>query len=107
MARSAMASQPTKEHIVEMASRLVHRQGFNHTSLDQILRESGVRKGNFYYYFRSKEELGYAVLDRFARQFAEQVTGRAFTPEREPLEQLSALLEALLEAQRQAGCAGG
>lgn len=90
-----------------VASRLVHLQGFNHTSLDQILRESGVRKGNFYYYFRSKEELGYAVLDHFAQQFAEQVAGRAFTPGREPLEQISALLEAILEAQRGASCAGG
>jgi TetR/AcrR family transcriptional repressor of nem operon len=38
--------------------------GYQKTSLDDVLRESGVGKGNFYHYFRSKEDLGYAILDR-------------------------------------------
>src|SRR3989442_8066415 len=54
----------TREAILEAASRLIHVHGYNHTSLDDVLRESNVGKGNFYYHFKSKEELGYAILDQ-------------------------------------------
>ena len=40
----------TREAILGAASRLIHVHGYNHTSLDDVLRESGVGKGNFYYY---------------------------------------------------------
>src|SRR2546428_13702194 len=54
----------TREAILKAASRLIHVHGYNHTSLDDVLRESGVGKGNFYYYLKSKEDLGYAILDQ-------------------------------------------
>ncbi len=46
--------------------------GYNHTSLDDVLRESGVGKGNFYYHFKSKEDLGYAILDRLVEALIER-----------------------------------
>jgi AcrR family transcriptional regulator len=45
----------TREQILDAASRLIHVRGFNNTSVDEILKESGVGKGNLYYYFKSKE----------------------------------------------------
>ncbi|MEE9181371.1 MAG: TetR/AcrR family transcriptional regulator, partial [candidate division NC10 bacterium] len=66
METQAAKGATTKEEILQTACRLVYRQGFNNTSLDDILRESGVGKGNFYYHFKSKDELGYAILDRLA-----------------------------------------
>ena len=55
METQAAKGATTKEEILQTACRLVYRQGFNNTSLDDILRESGVGKGNFYYHFKSKE----------------------------------------------------
>src|SRR3990172_11532540 len=66
-------SKSTKEQILQTACRLIHRKGFNNTSLEDILRESGVGKGNFYYYFKSKDDLGYAVLDRLALWTSQQI----------------------------------
>ena len=54
----------TRDQILDAASRLIHLQGYHGTSLDDVLRESGVGKGNFYYHFRSKEDLGYAIIER-------------------------------------------
>ena len=54
----------TRDQILDAASRLIHVHGYQSTSLDDVLRESGVGKGNFYYYFKSKEDLGYAIIDR-------------------------------------------
>src|SRR5205814_737878 len=59
----------TREAILEAASRLIHVHGYNHTSLDDVLRESDVGKGNFYYHFKSNEELSYAILDQIIASF--------------------------------------
>src|SRR3989304_9836308 len=77
-------SKRNKKEILQTACRLIHRKGFNNTSLEDILRESGVGKGNFYYYFKSKDDLGYAVLDRLAlwtsQQIGEEIFGRGEDP---------------------------
>ena len=97
----------TKEYIIEVASRLVHLRGFNHTSIGEILKESGVGKGNFYYYFRSKEELGYAIIANNSKRFSEEVTGKAFGNDRDAVAQLDDFLDILLDMHRRRNCAGG
>lgn len=49
--------------IVESASELFYHQGFNHTSFSEIAKAAGVPRGNFYYYFKSKDEILQAVID--------------------------------------------
>src|SRR5574337_1987787 len=97
----------TKDHIIEVASRLVHLRGFNHTSIGEILLESGIGKGNFYYYFRSKEELGYAIIENNFRQFSAEVIGKAFENHKDALTQLDDFLDILLDIHRRRNCTGG
>ena len=98
----------TREAIVEAASRLIHVLGYNRTSLDDVLRESGVGKGNFYYYFKSKEDLGYAIIDRIRRAFVERGLGPAFgDTDADPVGQLHAFFDRVLDSQRQRNCVGG
>jgi TetR/AcrR family transcriptional regulator, transcriptional repressor for nem operon len=44
--------------------KLVHEQGFNRTTLADIARDSGVPLGNVYYYFKTKEAIGEALIDK-------------------------------------------
>ena len=75
--------------------------GYNHTSLDDVLRESGVGKGNFYYYFKSKEDLGYAILDQIIASFLERTLEPCFAdPDQGALAQIRCFLDRVLEAQR-------
>ncbi|MFB3816632.1 MAG: TetR/AcrR family transcriptional regulator [Candidatus Methylomirabilales bacterium] len=97
----------TKEHILDAATRLIHLRGFHNTSIDDILRESGVGKGNFYYYFKSKDELGFATVERAAAQIREQLIARSFAPGRDPWEQLEAFLELVVSLAHQTRCQGG
>src|SRR5215468_9172911 len=98
----------TRDQILDAAGRLIHLQGYYCTSLDDVLRESGVGKGNFYYYFKSKEELGYAIIDRLVTGFLERTLGPAFAdPEGDPLEQIQAFLDRVFESQRKRNCVGG
>jgi len=50
------------------ALELFRKHGFHNTSLAQILEHAQVTKGGFYFHFKSKEELGFAVLE-LTRQF--------------------------------------
>lgn len=97
----------TKEQIVDAASRLVHVRGFNNTSVDEILRESGVGKGNFYYYFRSKDELGFAILERGVERISTELIEKHFNPEKDPWQQILDFLDSLVERARQRACTGG
>src|SRR5215470_10756033 len=88
----------TREAILEGASRLIHVHGYNHTSLDDVLRESGVGKGNFYYHFRSKEELGYAILDQIVSTFVGQTLEPCFAdPTDPPLAQIGCFLDRVVQ----------
>ena len=98
----------TREAILEAATRLIHVHGYNHTALDDVLRESGVGKGNFYYHFKSKEELGYAILDQIIASFLERTLEPCFSdPNGRPLLQIRCFFDRVLESQRERNCVGG
>lgn len=69
MAHGAMAAgterQGTREKLVLAAADLIYRQGFNGTSLDMVALTAGVNRGSLYYFFRSKKNLGLAVIAHY------------------------------------------
>jgi AcrR family transcriptional regulator len=46
-----------RERIIDTAWKLFHEKGFSETTINDIIREAGISKGTFYYYFRSKDNL--------------------------------------------------
>lgn len=97
-----------REQILEVAARLMAVRGYHRTALDDVLRESGTGKGNFYHHFQSKEELGFAILDRFVRRFTAHTLEPIFgDPAYPPLEQVDLFLARVLDAQRARNCVGG
>lgn len=97
----------TKEEILDAACRLTSLRGFHQTSLEDILRESNVGRGNFYYYFKSKEELGYAILDRTAEVYREGIFAPVLSDGCDPLCQIFQFLDRVVQVQRRTGCVGG
>ena len=53
----------TRERLLQAAFREIYRSGFQSAGLDLILASAGVTKGALYYYFKSKQALGYAVVE--------------------------------------------
>jgi TetR/AcrR family transcriptional repressor of nem operon len=103
-----MGPSPVKEQILEVGTRLMALRGYHRTSLDDVLRESGSGKGNFYHYFRSKEDLGYAILDRLLERFQARTLAPIFeNGARDPLGQVEAFLDEILATQRARNCVGG
>lgn len=58
-----MGNKPTRDHIVEEADRLFYQQGFEHTSFAHIAEAVKISRGNFYYHFKTKDEILDAVID--------------------------------------------
>jgi TetR/AcrR family transcriptional regulator, transcriptional repressor for nem operon len=98
----------TRDQILDAASRLIHLRGYHCTSLDDVLKETGVGKGNFYYYFKSKEDLGYAIIDRVVKSFVDRILEPAFGDGTgNPLDQIAAFLDRVVDAQRERRGVGG
>ncbi|WP_428700317.1 TetR/AcrR family transcriptional regulator [Stappia sp.] len=53
----------TREEIVSEADGLFYQQGFEHTSFADIAAAVGISRGNFYYHFKSKDEILSAVIE--------------------------------------------
>lgn len=97
-----------RAQIVESAAGLVRRQGFQATSVDDVIREAGLSgKAHFYHYFKSKEELGYAVLTRQFEHFAERGLAILRDPMRDPLDRLDCFIDAVVAGQAERKCQGG
>lgn len=47
----------TKNKITTIAWKLFYEQGYEATTVDQIISECGISKGNFYHYFSAKDDL--------------------------------------------------
>ncbi|MFH2121869.1 MAG: TetR family transcriptional regulator C-terminal domain-containing protein [Pseudomonadota bacterium] len=78
----------TREHILACGGQIIHHKGFNATGLHEILQAAGVPKGSFYFYFKSKEDFGLALIDYYRGVFAERIGALIEEETLPPLERL-------------------
>lgn len=55
-------AEVTRSDILRRGLELIYKQGYQSTSIDDILATTKVTKGAFYYHFRNKEEMGVALI---------------------------------------------
>jgi AcrR family transcriptional regulator len=58
-----------KKKIIETAWRLFYEQGYDTTTIEQIISECKVSKGTFYHYFSAKTDLFSSLSDLFDEQY--------------------------------------
>lgn len=51
-----MKTNNKKQELTKIAYKLFLTKGYKNTSIDEIIKEAGIAKGTYYYYFESKEE---------------------------------------------------
>jgi len=97
-----------RTRLLDAASKLVHRQGFNRTTLADIAQESGVPLGNVYYYYKTKDDIGNALIEHRMEctlgQFGE------WDKQPEPRKRILAVIKAVAdnrEVLAQSGCPVG
>ncbi len=62
-----MAREDTRQLILNNGAKLVHAKGFVNTGIQEILDASSVPKGSFYFYFKSKEDFGMALVEHYSK----------------------------------------
>jgi TetR/AcrR family transcriptional repressor of nem operon len=91
--------------LLEAADRLVYSQGFNQTTLADIAQEAHVPVGNLYYYFRTKEDIGRALIEHRANFYRGVIESWNRLPE--PRQRLFALIQMVADERdklAQSGC---
>lgn len=62
-----MGAATTRQHIVDAADQLFYEHGFEATSFADIAEVVGLSRGNFYYHFKTKDEILDAVIAQRVR----------------------------------------
>jgi len=97
-----------KVQILDSAAELISERGYTQTSVDDVIKHAGLcGKSHFYHYFKSKEELGYAVLNRQFERFADRGLAVLREPMIDPIERLFLFIDSVVALQAQRGCRGG
>ncbi len=63
-----VVKEEVRSEIVGVARKIFTRYGFRKTTMEEIASASGKGKSSIYYYFKSKEEIFRAVVEREARE---------------------------------------
>ncbi|MDD6211698.1 MAG: TetR/AcrR family transcriptional regulator [Clostridiales bacterium] len=65
--------QSTKSKIIEAAWKLFHENGYEETTIEDIIAQSGISKGTFYHYFSGKDSLLSSLSDIFDSYYEELI----------------------------------
>ncbi|OGI49378.1 MAG: hypothetical protein A3E57_05820 [Candidatus Muproteobacteria bacterium RIFCSPHIGHO2_12_FULL_60_33] len=90
--------------LLEAANKLVHAHGFNQTTLADIAQEAAVPVGNVYYYFKTKEDIGHALIEHRANFYRGLIAAWDKLPD--PKRRIHALIGEV-EGQREALASSG
>ena len=63
----------TKSKIVSAAWKLFYEQGYDYTTIDEIIKESGTSRGSFYHYFDGKDALVGSLAYLFDEKYEELI----------------------------------
>lgn len=83
----------TKRKLLDSAMRLMLRQGFTATTVDQVCAESGLTKGSFFHYFKTKDQIGEAAVELFSCCQREAQERAGFNKLDDPLQRLFGMLD--------------
>lgn len=86
----------TRLTILEKAFELIYINGYQATSIDEILATTKVTKGAFYYHFKNKEEMGLAIINEMMQQTMGKMLLEPLANSSEPLQAIYEMMEYLL-----------
>ncbi|MET9486113.1 TetR/AcrR family transcriptional regulator [Nocardia sp. NPDC006630] len=75
MNKNVQRGRTTRAHVLEVATRLFAEHGYDGTTIEMVLADSGVSRGSLYHHFPGKDALFLAVLEAVVAGAGEQVDG--------------------------------
>jgi TetR/AcrR family transcriptional regulator, transcriptional repressor for nem operon len=95
----------TREKILSTAVDIINIKGYSNTSINDIINETGVKKGNIYFHFSSKEKLVKSIILEARKDYLEYLTSRIKGDK--PVQKLDSLIFAIYSFHRKKKFTGG
>jgi TetR/AcrR family transcriptional repressor of nem operon len=83
----------TRVALIRGGTAILTEQGFTASGIDGILKQVGIPKGSFYYYFDSKEAFGREIIEYYGRYFARKLDRCLLDESLAPLARLQAFID--------------
>ncbi|WP_229358915.1 TetR/AcrR family transcriptional regulator [Halomonas salipaludis] len=96
----------TKDRLLEAGLAMLLKQGYNHLGIQALLAETGIPKGSFYHYFRSKEDFALQVVDRYMQEVHQGLDMSLGNRALPPLQRVRLFFELSREKYRSEGYLG-
>ena len=64
--------EESRQRLIECAAELFWKNGYSATGISEILKQTDLPKGSFYFYFKSKDDLATAVTEYYQQILLEQ-----------------------------------
>lgn len=104
-------SEATRQDILQEAFNLIYVNGYQATSIDDIITATRVTKGAFYYHFQNKDEMGLAMINEVMYPHMHESFVEPIENSQSPVEDLYGMVSYLLLdeplLQPQYGCPAG
>lgn len=89
-------SEATRLTILQKAFELIYVKGYQTTSIDEIIATTQVTKGAFYYHFKTKDEMGLAIINELMKPTFKDAFIEPFKNNSNPLDIIYHLMYSLL-----------
>jgi TetR/AcrR family transcriptional regulator, transcriptional repressor for nem operon len=86
----------TRLTILQKAFYLIYRKGYQATSIDDIIATTQVTKGAFFYHFKSKDEMGLAMIREIMYPGMYAAMIKPLLEAKDPLREIYEMMKALL-----------
>lgn len=93
----ARADNGTRQKLVNTAKNLIWTSSYGAVSVDDICRTADVKKGSFYHYFPSKQDLAIAAMEEYQQYKVETIMKPVFAADKSFRRQIDDMATAILE----------
>lgn len=83
----------SREKLLDVAFDEIYHNGYYATSVDKILKSAKMNKGSMYHFFKSKKELGLAVVNERVTHYIEEKYGVLLQYDKNIIEELLRLIK--------------
>ncbi|GAA3517015.1 TetR/AcrR family transcriptional regulator [Aquimarina addita] len=87
----------TRKNILTKAFALIYKNGYQATSIDEIIATTQVTKGALYYHFKNKDEMGLAMIKEILYHSTDATILKPLTNTKDPQSQIYGMIKDLLD----------
>ncbi len=90
-------TENTRDKLISTSIQVMAVKGFNNTGIAEILAQVNVPKGSFYHYFKSKDDLGFAIIEQYGQQMRQGLESHLATAQGKALSRLKGYFTQIVE----------